>query len=147
MTQIQRQIDKMIIRLKHLEPISGVRFVREYGTDKVETPVRGMLAVVGITQSSRKKGYIGGYLSSGIKGETFGADVEIRVYSPANENGTGLSEAVSEILTGLEKADEEKLITESSAGSIEFDADMNAIFRTIKFSIEFCLCEEGYCEP
>ena len=67
---------------------------------------------------------------------------EIRVYAPATENGSGLSEIVTEILAGLKKADSQKIITDTSASPIAFDPDMNAIYRTVHFSLEFCLCEE-----
>ena len=60
-----------------------------------------------------------------------------------SENGSGLSEAVSELMEGLKKADEEKLITAVSASSIEFDSDTNTVFRKVDVHIEFCLCEEG----
>ncbi len=143
MTHIRRIVDTLIIRLKRLDALSGVRFVREYGSDSIETPVRGMLASVGIAKTSREKGYIGGYLSSSVRGETFGAEVEIRVYAPPGENGNGLSELVSELMLGLEKADEEKLITDISASSIEFDPNLNTVFRKVSFQLEFCLCEEG----
>lgn len=142
MTQIQRQIDRLVIRLKQQEALKNVRFVREYATDYVETPVRGILAVVGIKETSREKGYIGGYVSSSVKGELYEAKAEIRVYAPQSENGSGLSELVGELLSGLRRADEEKIITEAGAFSIEFDPDLNAIFRRIAFCMEFCLCEE-----
>jgi putative NADH-flavin reductase len=82
-------------------------------------------------------------ISSSVKGEEYIAKVEIRVYAPASENGSGLSEIVSEMLTGLKKADTNKIIVESGATSIEFDSNMNAIYRVISFEISFCLCEEG----
>lgn len=143
MTQIRRLVDRLIIRLKQKAAFTGVRFVREYGNDSMETPVRGHVAVVGIKKTSREKGYIGGYLSSSVKGETYGAQAEIRIYAPADENGSGLSELVCELMAGLEEADEERVITDISASSIEFDTDVNAIFRRVEFSMEFCLCEEG----
>ncbi len=143
MTQIQRQIDTLIIRLKRMDALSDVRFVREYGSGNIETPVRGMTAVVGITQTTREKGYIGGFLSSSVRGETYGAKAEIRLYAPANENGEGLSELVAKLMAGLEAADEEHLITKVHASSIEFDPNTNSVFRKVEFEMEFCLCEEG----
>ena len=65
------------------------------------------------------------------------------MYAPATENGSGLSEIVSELLTGLKKADSQKIIVESDASPIAFDPDLNAIYRIVHFEIEFCLCEEG----
>lgn len=143
MNQIEKQVDRIIAALKLNEALKQVRFVREYGSHNIENPVSGLLAVVSVTDTSLSKSYIGGYLSSSIKGDSYAANVEIRVYAPAPENGTGLSEVVSELLTGLKKADSEKIIVESGASSIAFDPDMNAIYRIVNFSIEFCLCEEG----
>ena len=143
MTQIRRQVDTIIVRLKRMQALEGVRFIREYGNSSIETPVRGLLAVVGVTQTTCERGYIGGYLSSSVRGETYGAKVDIRLYAPARENGSGLSEMVIALVEGLKNADEEHLITNVHASSIEFDAEMNAIYRTVAFDMEFCLCEEG----
>ena len=142
MTQIQQCVDRIVDRLKMNDAFSGVRFIREYGNVSIETPVRGLLAVVGITNTSRKKGYIGGYLSSSVRGETYVATAEIRVYAPADEHGSGLSELVFELMTAIEAADAEKIVTSVSASSIEFDPDVNAVFRKVEFKLEFCLCGE-----
>lgn len=142
MNQIEKQIDRIIAGLKTCEPLQKVRFIREYGTNNVETPVRGLLCVVSITDTALLKDYLGGYVSSKLKGECYTANVELRVYAPATENGSGLSEIAGEILASLKKADSEKIITESSATAIAFDPDLNAIYRDVKFSVEFCLCEE-----
>ncbi len=142
MTQIQLEIDRLILRLKQQAALRDVRFVREYGNEASETPVRGMLAVVSLISAARDKGYFGGLLSSSVRGESFAAKAEIRVYAPQSENGSGLSELVSELLLGLREADEENVITEASASSISFDPDMNAIYRTVEFSLAFCVCEE-----
>lgn len=143
MNQIEKQVDRIIVGLKRNAELDNVRFVREYGSHKIETPIKGVIAVVSVTDTTQSKSYIGGYLSPSIKGEEFLAKVEIRVYAPADENGSGLSEIVSEMLTGLKKADNEKIVTESSASTIAFDADLNAIYRTLSFTISFCLCEEA----
>ena len=142
MTEIQRRIDRLVLRLKRQHALADVRFVREYGSERVETPVRGMLAVVSLVTAAREKGYIGGFLSSSVRGESYEAKAEIRVYAPQSENGSGLSELVSELLIGLKTADEEGIITEENASSIEFDPEMNAIYRTVTFSLAFCICEE-----
>ena len=142
MNQIEKQIDRIIAGLKLIDSLKSVRFVREYGSHSVEIPIKGLIAVVSVTDTAQSKSYIGGYMSSSVKGEQYTANAQIRVYAPADENGSGLSEVVSEILTGLKKADGEKIIAESNASSIAFDPDMNAIYRTVSFSVEFCLCEE-----
>ncbi|MCQ2514501.1 MAG: hypothetical protein MJ089_05380 [Ruminococcus sp.] len=142
MNQIEKQLDRIIVGLKRIESLKGVRFVREYGSHYSEIPVSGFLAVVSLKNTSQSKNYIGGYLSSVVKGDNYSADAEIRVYAPASENGNGLSEIVSEIFTGLKKADNEKLIANAKIAPIDFDADINAIFRVVSFHMSFYLCEE-----
>ena len=88
MTQIRRQIDRIIIRLKQQAALQNVRFVREYGSEPVETPIYGMLAAVGIVKTARDTGFIGGLLNTSLRGESYSAEVEIRVYAPQGENGS-----------------------------------------------------------
>ena len=45
---------------------------------------------------------------------------------------------------GLNAADEEHIITSASASSIEFDPDLNAVFRRVTFHMAFCVCEEEW---
>lgn len=142
MNPIEKQIDRIIAGLKLIEKLKPLRFVREYGSHSAENPINSFLAVVSVTDTSLSKSFIGDYLSSSVKGDCYKANAEITVYAPADENGEGLSEIVSELLIGLKKADSEKIIEQSSASSISFDPDLNAIYRTVKFSVEFCLYEE-----
>ncbi|MCD8026478.1 MAG: hypothetical protein LUF33_06030 [Clostridiales bacterium] len=143
MNQIEKQVDGIIVRLKMIDELKPLRFVREYGTHDIEMPVTGLLAVVSLTDTALTKSHIGDYLSSTVKGERYRAKAEIRVYAPATENGSGLSETVSVLMAGLKSADTEKIITDIGASSIEFDPDMNSICRTVNFAIEFYLCEEA----
>ena len=77
------------------------------------------------------------------KGEMYSAAVEIRLYSPNGGNGSGLSELAGEMLAGLKTADTAGIVSDASVSSIEFDTELNTIFRRIGFRMEFCLCEEG----
>ena len=94
LNRIEKQVDRIIAGLKVNEALKNVRFIREYGSDEAPSPVNGMIAVVSVRDMSTEKSYIGGYLSPSIKGESYNAGVEIRVYAPATENGSGLSEVV-----------------------------------------------------
>ncbi len=142
MTEVQALLDRIILRLKQQDAFSGVRFLREYSAEAVETPVRVMTAAVCLAGLERGKGYLGGIVAPSLRGECYSVKADILVYAPHGENGSGLSELVGKLITGLEAADEERLITETSAGSIEFDADMNAVFRRVSFGMELCLCRE-----
>lgn len=143
MNQIEKQVNDIIAGLKGIESLKSVRFVKEYGSHNVENPISGLIAVVSVTDTSLSKSFVGGYMSSSVKGDEYTAHAEIRVYAPATENGNGLSEIVSEILTGLKKADTQKIIVDTNASSIAFDPDMNAIYRVVSFGMEFCIYEEG----
>lgn len=142
MNRVEKQLDRIIAGLKLNDKLKNLKFIREYGSHSAPAPIKGLVAVVSVTDMQTSS-YIGDYLSSSIKGEQFCAKAQIRIYAPATENGSGLSEVVGELLQGLKKADAEKIITKSSATSIEFDADMNAIFRTVELEMEFCLCREA----
>ena len=143
MKQIERQIDRLIVRLKQLEALENLRFVREYGPHKKESPLKGALAVVSIKEVSLTKSFIGGVSEGGVKGEKYSATVSIRVYAPNMESGNGLSETVGELMLGLRVSDEEKIITDMSASAIEFDAEIGAVYRTVSFGVDFFLCEEA----
>ena len=47
------------------------------------------------------------------------------------------------MLAGLKTADTAGIVSDASVSSIEFDTELNTIFRRIGFRLEFCLCEEG----
>lgn len=143
MNQIEKQIDSIIAKLKTYDELKPLHFVREYGSHSVEMPITGLVAVVSVTDTALSKEYIGGYLNSSVKGEQFSAKVEMSVYAPATENGSGLSEITSQLVSLLKKADSQQIIVETSASPIAFDPDMNAIYRNVDFVIEFCLCEEA----
>lgn len=143
MTQIQQQIDSLVRALKRSPQLSEVRFVRGFQSRASEMPVAGFLATVTLGTTAKTQGFLGTQAREGVRGALYCAEAEIRVYAPASENGSGLSRIVGEMLRELECADEEHILTHAEACSIEFDADLNAIFRRLRFGVEFCLCEEG----
>lgn len=142
MNQITTQLDRIIARLKQNEKLAKVKFIRENGNHGAEINLTSFLAVVAVTDTVLSKKYVGDYLSASVKGEQFLAKVQIFVYAPADENGSGLSEITCEIMQGLKKADTEKIISERSVSAIDFDTDINAIFRKVEFTMEFFVCEE-----
>ena len=135
MNQITTQLDRIIARLKQNEKLAKVKFIREHGNHGAEINLTSFLAVVAVTDTVLSKKYVGDYLSASVKGEQFLAKVQIFVYAPADENGNGLSEITCEIMQGLKKA-------ELSVSAIDFDTDINAIFRKVEFTMEFFVCEE-----
>ena len=128
MNQITTQLDRIIARLKQNEKLAKVKFIREHGNHGAEINLTSFLAVVAVTDTVLSKKFL--------------AKVQIFVYAPADENGNGLSEITCEIMQGLKKADTEKIISELSVSAIDFDTDINAIFRKVEFTMEFFVCEE-----
>ena len=88
MTQINEQADGIVLGLKAIPALSSVRFVREYSSEPIETPVSGFIAAVGVNSAERKNGFIGGDATSALKGEMYSASIEIRLYSPNGGNGS-----------------------------------------------------------
>lgn len=142
MTQINKQIDRLIVRLKRNAAFENVRFIRAYGGHEAEIPVRGMLAAVNIRETSLSRTYIGEQLTNSLQGEQYTAEVEIKLYAPRGKSDNSLSELAGELIGGLKEADEEKIITEIKASPVEFDADIGSIFRKVTFSVDFWLCKE-----
>ena len=103
MNQITTQLDRIIARLKQNEKLAKVKFFREHGNHGAEINLTSFLAVVAVTDTVLSKKYVGDYLSASVKGEQFLAKVQIFVYAPADENGSGLSEITCEIMQGLKK--------------------------------------------
>ncbi len=142
MTQLDKQINKIIVSLKRTDGLEAVRFVREFGSHTVEMPIVGAVAVVSVRETAVSHAFIGDMATASLRGEQYSANVQIRVFVPNSESGAGLSELVSAIMHGLKSVDENRIITEVSASPIAFDSDMNTIYRNVDFGLDFCLCEE-----
>ncbi len=137
MIQIKRRMDMIINALKADSRFEGVRFIREFTAGFTETPVRGFLASVCVTSTELSEGYLGGLALSGARGDMYTADAEIRIYAPAGQNGSGLSEIAGDMLKVIRESDSDNIVTELKAGSIEFDPNLSAVFRRVSLRLEF----------
>lgn len=143
MNRIKAEVDRIVARLKENSALSGIRFVREYSSNQLESPIDGWLAAVCITDVKLGKSYVGGYMSSSIRGEVYSAGVEIRLFAPAEENGSGLSELAGEIISTLSEAKNELNISSVTASAIGFDPNSDAVYRTVSCKLEFCASGEA----
>lgn len=143
MNRIKAEVDRIVARLKENSALSGIRFVREYSSNQLESPIDGWLAAVCITDVKLSKSYVGGYMSSSIRGEVYSAGVEIRLFAPAEENGSGLSELAGEIVSTLSEAKNELNISSVTASAIGFDPNSDAVYRTVSCKLEFCASGEA----
>ena len=143
MNRIKAEVDRIVARLKENSALSGIRFVREYSSNQLESPIDGWLAAVCITDVKLSKSYVGGYMSSSIRGEFYSAGVEIRLFAPAEENGSGLSELAGEIISTLSEAKNELNISSVTASAIGFDPNSDAVYRTVSCKLEFCASGEA----
>lgn len=139
MIQIKQRLDTIINTLKAMPEFEDVRFVREFTTQYAETPISGFLAAVRVIDTGLVESYLGEIALSPLKGDVFSAEAEIRIFAPKNQSGSGLSTLTGKMLTALKEADKEGIITELSAGTIEFDTNLSAIFRRLSFKVEFLL--------
>ena len=143
MNRIKAEVDRIVARLKENSALSGIRFVREYSSNQLESPIDGWLAAVCITDVKLSKSYVGGYMSSSIRGEVYSAGVEIRLFAPAEENGSGLSELAGEIISTLSEAKNELNISSVTASAIGFDPNSDTVYRTVSCKLEFCASGEA----
>ncbi len=143
MNRIKAEVDRIVARLKENSALSGIRFVREYSSNQLESPIDGWLAAVCITDVKLSKSYVGGYMSSSLRGEVYSAGVEIRLFAPAEENGSGLSELAGEIISTLSESKNELNISSVTASAIGFDPNSDAVYRTVSCKLEFCASGEA----
>ena len=143
MNRIKAEVDRIVARLKENSALSGIRFVREYSSNQLESPIDGWLAAVCITDVKLSKSYVGGYMSSSIRGEVYSAGVEIRLFAPAEENGSGLSELAGEIISTLSESKNELNISSVTASAIGSDPNSDAVYRTVSCKLEFCASGEA----
>lgn len=143
MNRIKAEVDRIVARLKENSALSGIRFVREYSSNQLESPIDGWLAAVCITDVKLSKSYVGGYMSSSIRGEVYSAGVEIRLFAPAEENGSGLSELAGEIISTLSESKNDLNISSVTASAIGFDPNSDAVYRTVSCKLEFCASGEA----
>lgn len=138
MDQINAAVDRIIKRIRQNEALAGVRFVRGFNSAPAENPISGYLAAVCVTGINLNRRFVGGYMSSSVKGEVYNADTDIRLYAPACENGSGLSAVAGEIISALKEIEGEENIGGISASAIVFDPDADSIYRTVSFKTEIC---------
>ena len=96
-----------------------------------------------LTDVKLSKSYVGGYMSSSLRGGVYSAGVEIRLCAPAEENGSGLSELAGEIISTLSESKNELNISSVTASAIGFDPNSDAVYRTVSCKLEFCASGEA----
>ena len=126
----------LINSLKGCAELEDIRFVRGYTNQRIESPVSGFTAAVIVLETKLKESYLGGDIGENIKGDIYSAGAEIRLYAPRNENGSGLSHLAAIMLDRLKDVKSDCALSGFNAGQIEFDANLNAIFRRIGFELE-----------
>ena len=143
MIRINRHLDMIINSLKGCAELEDIRFVRGYTNQRIESPLSGFTAAVILLETKLSESYLGGDIGENIKGDIYSAGVEIRLYAPRSENGSGLSRLAAVTLDKLRNVRTECLLSGFNAGQIEFDQNLNAVFRRIGFELTLPVTGEG----
>ena len=143
MIRINRHLDMIINSLKGCAELEGIRFVRGYTNQRIESPLSGFTAAVILLETKLNESYLGGDIGENIKGDIYSAGVEIRLYAPRSENGSGLSRLAAVTLDKLRNVRADCLLSGFNAGQIEFDQNLNAVFRRIGFELTLPVTGEG----
>lgn len=141
MIRIKHRLDMIINKLRQIPGFEKVRFVREFTNQYAETPVSGFLAAVIVKSTELTESYLGGDALDG-RGDLYTAGAEIRIYAPNGKSGSGLSALTGDMLAELRKIDCPGRIGELKAGPIEYDQNLNAVFRRLSFKLEFFVSGE-----
>ena len=142
MTEIENLVEKLIKSVKKNPELSQVRFVKEYSSINVETPVSSYIAVVSFESMTRDKNFLGSVVKNGLKGDRFSAIITVNIYAPNYENGFDLTGVSGVFCQSIKAADEENIIDKISFEPISYDTVINAMCRKCKLELSFYLCEE-----
>lgn len=143
MIEIEKIVDKLINAVRKTPELAQVRFVKEYNSVNVETPISSYLAVVSIDTMSKSKNFLGNIVKNGLKGDKYSATVKVNIYAPDYENGNDLTGISGVFCESIKNADEENIIDKISFEPIAFDTTINAMCRSCKVEISFYLCQEA----
>ncbi len=143
MTEIEQIVNKLIKNVKQTPELSQVRFVKEYNSTNIETPISSYLAVVSIDTMSKSKNFLGNIVKNGLKGDKYSATIKVSIYAPDYENGNDLTGISGVFCESIKNADEENIIDKISFEPIGFDTNIQAMCRSCKVDISFYLCEEA----
>lgn len=142
MTRIQRYMDTIINSLKASPGFEDVRFVREFGNQYIDNPISGFLAAVCVKSFGLACNYLGGLNPGKTKGNLGFAEAEIMVCAPKNKTGSGLSLIAANLAARLKHIEIDGEISGISADPIEFDQNLCAVIRRVKFRLEFFAGDE-----
>lgn len=143
MTIIEESLDRLVTKIKEDMSPCDVRFVKAYKNQHTDSPIRGYLVTVALDNLHVEKDFIGGVVGDKMMGREYKASAWFKVYAPMDTNGNGLSELTAQLCSAIEKADSDKLVEDMKMSSIEYDANMRTVFRTVTLTLGFCLCEEA----
>lgn len=129
--QMKRELDALIRTVKTAEPMADVRFIKEYSGANAEMPVRGWIGVVRLCELSAAPRYIGEALCPAGGGKALHATVEIMLYAPAGENGSGLTRLSLALLMALRTCP----VRNCQVSAVRFDPDFGAIYRRVGFEM------------
>lgn len=142
MTEIENIVEKLIKNVKKNPELSQVRFVKEYSSVNVETPISSYIAVVSVESMTRDKNFLGNIVKNGLKGDRFSATMAVNIYAPNYENGFDLTGISGVFCESIKQADEENIIDKITFEPISYDTVINVMCRKCKVELSFYLCEE-----
>ncbi len=121
--------------------LSEMSFVKAYRGSPARIPLDGFLAVVSVGAVSRRKCFIGGVCSNGLKGDLYSADMRVTLHAPCSAGGEALSLKALELSDELRDADSEGYIQDISISGIAYDNKNLSVYRDVVASISYLLCE------
>ena len=138
LNQMKAELDAVIRTVKAVDSLRPVRFIKEYGGANAEMPVSGWIGVVQIREMNTARSYLGGLLCSGRRGERLRAAVDILLYAPPGESGSGLTRLSLALMAALRSC----RVSGCRVSAVSYDPDFGAIYRRVGFEMT-CGAEEN----
>ena len=137
MTIIQNDIeDELVKEIKNSDLLKDVRFVHAYNGRVREVPLKGILVTVESGEVLGENTF-GGVLGSGKKGEKVTSELVFTVYCPYRDGGSGITETVNAIISALDTADKNRVVSGYEVSKINFVYDYLAISRSVTLTLEY----------
>ncbi len=133
--------DSLINSVKNNPEFSGVEFLKAYDTASCNPKSDGIKAFVNIENTERKEGFVSGLYKTDTYGDVCSGEINVRLYGGNDITGESLTLACVRLKNAVINADYEGFISKSVISPVKYEYSTSAVYRELKFNIEYVLCE------
>lgn len=133
--------DSLINSVENNPELSGIEFLRAYDTAFLNPKHNGIKAVFGIGNTSRKEGFVSKLYEINTLGDICSGEISVRLYGGSDISGDSLTLACVNLRNAIIQSDSNGFISKSTISPVKYEYDTSAVYRELKFYVEYVLCE------